>query len=226
MTCRLRGGRSDRLSYRGGGEAGTHCPHSGSTVSVRGNRTEGTYPPVADCARPDTAGGLTVRCRQPVSSAPPIHWSGEPSLTAKPNTSGGMYPSRLSVSDERRLRESNPAMHGFAAVANPVGVIADGVLSARWGGRRLPCLTGRFRYGGKQKNRHVGIVVRHTCPSRRERRNLVFRMAFTPKRKRGWAFRSGIGVAPRRGFEPRRTVPKTGVLPLHQRGIAGRADGC
>lgn len=24
-------------------------------------------------------------------------------------------------------------------------------LSARWGGRRLPCLTGRFRYGGKQK---------------------------------------------------------------------------
>ena len=32
-------------------------------------------------------------------------------------------------------------------------------------------------------------------------------------------------MAPRRGFEPRRTVPKTGVLPLHQRGIVGRAEG-
>lgn len=81
-----------RLSYRGGSGIGANCPHSGSTVSVRGNRTEGAYPPVADLRPTGYGGWATVDAVKPVSSAPPVHWSGEP---AKPDTDGGMYPPRF-----------------------------------------------------------------------------------------------------------------------------------
>lgn len=95
-------------------------------------------------------------------------------------------------------------------------------LSARWGGRRLPCLTGRFRCDGKTEKT---VVSESSCAirvHRGEREETSYSVwPSLRNEKRDWAFWNGMGMAPRRGFEPRRTVPKTGVLPLHQRGIGG-----
>lgn len=133
-----------------------------------------------------------------------------------------MYPSRLSVSDERRLRESNPQVTACMSVANPVGfnrrwrpfphVGADVVSPARQAGSVVT---------GKQKKT---VVSESSCAIRVHRGEREPRIPYGrhSETRRGIG-RSGVGLVwlPAEDSNLEQAAPKADVLPVAPAGNMG-----
>ena len=156
------------------------------------------------CARPDTAGG---RRSMPSNPCPQLRrFTGQVNRRSPTRTAACIRPALL-VPDERRLRESNPQVTACTSVANPVG----------FNRRRRPFRTlGRTPaplpdrpVPTRRVNRRVGTVARHTdVHEAREGEPRIPYGRHSGTRRGVGAFRSGIGMAPRRGFEPRTSGSK------------------
>lgn len=202
-----------------------HCPHSGSTVSVRGNRTEGAHPPAADL-RPTGYGGWTTV--DAVNPCPQLRrFTGQANLDRRRSptrTAACIRPAYPYPMRGDRGSRTQPCTV-LQTVANPVG------FNRRWRpfrtlGRTPAPLPDR-PVPTRRVNRHVGTVARHTDVH--EAREGEPRIPYG----RHSGTRRGVGGVPewdRHGSPPRiRTSNKRLQRPmcyrLHQRGIMGRAGG-